>query len=179
MELDSRIVRPLEAKHAEIEPQEALRRRALLFGIRDGEKPEGAVRQEDQLAAGAQKARGLGESSDTGSAQMDAPVLAGGEVEACIGQSGRLGIAVDECEVEVVLVLERARRAELLGRVVDAGRATPRCARQATSNLVFDFGENRVRIDVLEMRKGKDRASRRNRHDLWIFGGVCSTLLRP
>ena len=60
VELDSRIVRPLEAKHAEIEPQEALRRRALLLGIRDGEKPEGAVRQEDQLAAGAQKTGGLG-----------------------------------------------------------------------------------------------------------------------
>lgn len=105
------------------------------------------------------------------------PVLAGGEVEACIGQTGRLGIAVDEREVVVVLVLERARRAELLGELSMPVGRPPRCARQATSNLVFDFGENRVRIDVLKIRK--DRAGRRNRHDLWIFGGVCSALLRP
>ena len=95
VELDSRIVRPLEAKHAEREPQEALRRRALLLGIRDGEKPEGAVRQEDQLAAGAQKAGGLGNPAIRISPD-GCPVLAGGEVEACIGQSGRLGIAVDK-----------------------------------------------------------------------------------
>ena len=57
---------------------------------------------------------------------MDAPVLAGGEVEACIGQTGRLGIAVDEREVVVVLVLERARRAELLGELsMPVGRPPP------------------------------------------------------
>jgi hypothetical protein len=113
--------------HAEIGPQEALRRRALLLGIRDGEDPEGAVRQEDQLAAGAQEARGLRDPVVRIGPDR-CPVLADGEVEACIGQSGRLGIAVDEREVEVVLVLERARRAELLGRVVDAGRPSPRAA---------------------------------------------------
>ena len=103
VELDPRIVRPLEAMHAEIGPQEALRRGALLLGIRDGEDPEGAVRQEDQLAAGAQEARGLGDPA-VWIGPDRCPVLADGEVEACIGQSGRLGIAVDEREVEVVLV---------------------------------------------------------------------------
>ena len=110
--------------NAEIGPQEALRRRALLLGIRDGEDPEGAVRQEDQLAAVAQEARGL-----RGSAGADRPrsmpILADGEAEACIGHSARLGIAVGEREVEVVLILERARRAELLGRVVDVGWPSP------------------------------------------------------
>jgi hypothetical protein len=65
VELDSRIVRPLEAKHAERGPQEVLRRRALLLGIRDGEKPEGSVRQEDQLAARGAKGGRPWESSDT------------------------------------------------------------------------------------------------------------------
>ena len=60
VELDPWIVRPLEAMHAEIGPQEPLRRRALLLAIRDGEDPEGAVGQKDQLAAGAQEAGGLG-----------------------------------------------------------------------------------------------------------------------
>ena len=95
VELDPRIVRPLEAMHAEIGPQEALRRRALLLGIRDGEDPEGAVRQEDQLAAGAQESSGLGNPA-VRIGPDGCPVLADGEVEACIGQSGRLGIAVDE-----------------------------------------------------------------------------------
>ena len=48
--------------------------------------------------------------------------------------SGRpvvLGVAVDEREVEVVLVLERARRAQLLGGVVDPGDRAPRRASQA------------------------------------------------
>jgi hypothetical protein len=124
VELDAWVVRPLEAMHAEIGPPEALRRRTLLFGIRDGEDPEGAVRQEDQLAAGAQEARGLGDPAVRIGPDR-CPVLADSEVEACIGQSGRLGITMDEREVEVVLLLERARRAELLGRVVDTGRPSP------------------------------------------------------
>ena len=135
MELDPRIVRPREAMHAEIGPQEALRRRALLLGIRDGEDPEGAVCQEDQLATGAQEACGLGDPA-VRIGPNRCPVLADCEVEACIGQSGRLGVAVDEREVEVVLVLgERAVLSCSTELSMPVGRA-PRRASQADTYAV-------------------------------------------
>ena len=58
-------------------------------------------------------------------------VLADGQIEGGIGQAAVLGVAVDQREVQVVLVLEASRRLQLLGGVVDPGDAGTAGASQA------------------------------------------------
>src|SRR6266851_1504726 len=79
--------------------------RGGIFAIRGAESEEGAVLQEDQIAAGAQEPGGLGDPA-VGIAPYARAVLGEGEIEA-----------------EAVLSLEPAGCLELLGRVVDTHHA--------------------------------------------------------
>src|SRR6266850_155824 len=97
--------------------------RGGIFAIRSAESEEGAVLQEDQMAAGPQEPHGLGDPA-VGIAPYARAVLGDGEIETGVGQRDLLGVAMQEREAEAVLSLERAGRLELLGRVVDAHHAS-------------------------------------------------------
>src|SRR5919202_6763216 len=121
VELDRLVVRPFEAMHAEVVAHEPLLcRNTLRLGHAQHENR--AVDEKDELATGPEDAGSLGNPAvrvtpDAGS------IFADGEVETGVGQRDLLGIAVDEREGQVELLLQRAGRLELFGRVVDADDA--------------------------------------------------------
>src|SRR5215467_6091830 len=113
-------VRPLEPMQAEGVPPQTLRRRAVVVGQAQGE--EGAVLEEDEVPARPQEPRGLRHPAIR-IAPEARPVFRQREIEAGIGQRHTLRVAVEKGKVETVLFLERPRRRELLGGVVDAHHA--------------------------------------------------------
>ncbi len=110
VELDARLAGPLESMHPEIRAQQPIGCRPFVVRLGHRQHPERAVAEEDELAPRAQDARRLGDPAVRIGPDGGA-VLADGQVEGGIGQAGVLGVAVNQREVEVVLVLSWRRRA--------------------------------------------------------------------
>ena len=108
--------------HPEVRAQQPIGCRTFVLGLRHRQHPKRAVAEEDELATRPQDAGRLGDPAVRIGPDGGA-VLADSQIEKGIGQAGVLGVAVDQREVEVVLVFETARRLQLLGGVVDSGDA--------------------------------------------------------
>src|SRR5438093_5010434 len=122
VELDRAVVRPLDAMHTEeVADQAVLGALGVVWGAEQAEQP---ALEEDELPAGAQEARRLGDPA-VGIAPDARPVLGQHEVEAFRAQRRTLGVGVHEGEGEPVLALERPRVGELARRVVEPHHARP------------------------------------------------------
>jgi len=106
------------------------RRRGDVAVVGAAEDREDRVDEEDELAAGAQEARRLGDPA-VGVAPELAPYSEIAMVEGAVGIGDLLGVAVEEREVEAELLLVGACGGELRFAVVDPDRAGPRRASQA------------------------------------------------
>src|SRR4029450_1584734 len=117
VKLDAGIARPLDSPHSEGGAEQTLGGGARLRGDTEGE--EVRIREEEQLAAGSQDARRLGDPA-IGIRPEAGAIFRDRQIE-CPGTTGdALGVRFDQREVEAVLALESARGRELRGRCVEA-----------------------------------------------------------
>jgi len=127
VELDGRVVGPLEAVHAELRPQQAISGRyAVLVG--HAHHQQGAVAEEHQLSTGPQQARGLGDPAVRIGPHGGA-VLADDEIEGSVPQRHMLAGGPQEREAQLELVLELPGDPQLSWGRIDADRKSP-AARQ-------------------------------------------------
>src|SRR3954469_17151531 len=117
------LVVPLDAAEAELRPHQPVGRDQR--ARRGAHEQQRGVGEEDEPPARPQQPRGLGDPALRLAPQAGA-VLGEGEVEARVGERDRLGVALDERELEAVLGLHGTCGGELLGRLVNADR--PRAA---------------------------------------------------
>src|SRR6267154_675513 len=118
MELDARIARPFHSVNAERRAKQAPGRRFRLV-LLGAEHEEERVRQEVESPARAEQARGLRDPFHRIRPQARA-VLRDREVKGLVGVGDGFRVAVEQGELEGVLLLHAPRGLELLLGVVDA-----------------------------------------------------------
>ncbi len=143
VELHGVVVGPLEAVHAEIRAEQPVGGgQAVLVG--HGEHQQDRVDQEDQLPAGAEQPRRLGDPGVRVAPDAGA-VLADRQVEAGVGERRPLGVGLEQREPQPETLLQ-AVRGRQLGRGVVQGHRPSAAARQPGRDVAGTAAE----LDAVE-----------------------------